>query len=439
MPSWPKIWANFSPLQPFLAVSLQECTGQLSSLGPTEHLSRCSVRIINLTTWNPPDWNIHLGWCDDVYVSGLRAHSLPSTGAHPDGDEPNADGIDIDACQRVLVEDSYFSVTDDAICVKSGLDWFGRTYGRPTRDVLVRRCEIAAGAGPTIGSEMSGGVHNVTFEDIKLDSEELGITLKTARGRGGTVSDIVYRRIQGKNVGGAAIQLNTGYAAGPKLPDPTNATGTPIFKNILFEDCDFVTGELGFAATMSGLKEAPVENLIFRNVNFYPPGKNPDWPKPRPKPGEKGVLWGPCEYVNGRCEGGTAPESCPPCFEMERDTNQAHWRKKRADFVNAVFGNAAQGKLPTRATPDVGPINVPGPQVHESNCARYGGCGARDAAYGNNMTMFKWTMEARVNSSYTIRLNSTVFYTLNTSGVAPQVRKTPCRPRSWANFSLLQQ
>ena len=62
----------------------------------------------------------------------------------------------------MLLEDSFFSVTDDAICVKSGLDWFGRTYGRPTRDVLVRRCEIAAGAGPTIGSEMSGGVENVT-------------------------------------------------------------------------------------------------------------------------------------------------------------------------------------------------------------------------------------------------------------------------------------
>jgi polygalacturonase len=167
------------------------------------------VRIINLTTWNPPDWNVHLGYCDDVYVSGLSAHSLPSTALHPvrkkhlfampcicndqrslyqdrlgtnvgevdckgrfpqDGDEPNADGIDLDACQRVLVENSYFSVTDDAICVKSGLDWYGRTYGRPTRDVLVRNCEIAAGAGPTIGSEMSGGVRNVTFEVRRKDT-----------------------------------------------------------------------------------------------------------------------------------------------------------------------------------------------------------------------------------------------------------------------------
>ena len=44
----------------------------------------------------------------------------------------------------------------------------------------------------------------------------------------------------------------------------------------------------------------------------------------------------------------------------------------------------------------------------------------RKTLTGNNMSMFKWTMEARVNASYTIRLNSTVFYTLNTSGVAPQ-------------------
>ena len=104
----------------------------------------------------------------------------------------------------------------------------------------------------------------MTFEDIKLDSEELGITLKTARGRGGTVSDIVYRRIKGNNVGGAAIQLNTGYAGQPghhPRPSTPNKTGTPILKNLLFEDCDFVTGDLGFAATMSGLQEAPVENL----------------------------------------------------------------------------------------------------------------------------------------------------------------------------------
>ena len=66
-----------------------------------------------------------------------------------------------------------------------------RTYGRPTRDVVVRRCEIANGAGPTIGSEMSGSVFNVTFEDIIMGSEEVGITLKTARGPSGAKRRLV--------------------------------------------------------------------------------------------------------------------------------------------------------------------------------------------------------------------------------------------------------
>jgi hypothetical protein len=71
---------------------------------------------------------------------------------------------------------------------------------------------------------------------------------------------------------------------------------------------------------------------------------------------------------------------------MSIDTRQTDWLAKRAEFVNAVFGASANGKLPTRSKPDVGPLDIPGPQVHESNCARYGGCNARDAAYGNNMS-----------------------------------------------------
>ena len=83
-----------------------------------------------------------------------------------------------------------------------------------------------------------------------------------------------------------------------------------------------------------------MERRTFRNVNFYPAGKNPNWPHARLKPGfhNSSTMWGPCEYVNGVCEGGTSPESCPPCFEMATDTSQTDWLAKRAAFVNAVFG-----------------------------------------------------------------------------------------------------
>jgi len=58
---------------------------------------------------NPPEWNVHLGWCDDVWVTDFKALSPP-----PDVVEANSDGIDVDACQRVLIEDSYFSVSSTA-------------------------------------------------------------------------------------------------------------------------------------------------------------------------------------------------------------------------------------------------------------------------------------------------------------------------------------
>jgi hypothetical protein len=91
--------------------------------------------------------------------------------------------------------------------------------------------------------------------------------------------------------------------------------------------------------------------------------------------------------VHGVCEGGTSLESCPPCFTMrqedtDRNKTTADWLAKRAEFVNAVFGDDANGMLPNRSQPDVGPIKIQGPQVHQSNCARYGFCDAQDSAYG---------------------------------------------------------
>ena len=57
---------------------------------------------------------------------GLHALPLPALPVPvlTHGVAPNADGVDIDASQRVLVQNSEFTVSDDAICIKSGIDWF---------------------------------------------------------------------------------------------------------------------------------------------------------------------------------------------------------------------------------------------------------------------------------------------------------------------------
>lgn len=78
-------------------------------------------------------------------------------------------------------------VGDDAIAVKSGKDWNGRTFGRATENVIVRNFTIfnSSNSGMSIGSEMSGGVRNVTFIDVFANGTGCGPHVKSARGRGG--------------------------------------------------------------------------------------------------------------------------------------------------------------------------------------------------------------------------------------------------------------
>ena len=84
----------------------------------------------NFKTHNTPNWNIHFAWVTNLHVH--HVHSVNEPGG------PNADGLDIDCVQNALIEENYFDVDDDALCVKSGRDFDGREFGRPARDILFR-------------------------------------------------------------------------------------------------------------------------------------------------------------------------------------------------------------------------------------------------------------------------------------------------------------
>jgi polygalacturonase len=211
------------------------------------------IEVSHIEIKNSPDWTVHFSSCTRVH-----AHHL--TVLNPL--EPNADGMDIDSSQDVLVEENYFSVGDDALCVKSGIDYFGRRYGRPSKNILFRNNVIGTGHGITIGSETSGGVENVTFDNITMDHTGTGIRMKSMRGRGGEVNNITYRNINMKEIDGECIQMTLNY----KKAAPTNKTATPIFDNILIEN---VVCEKGHASYfLDGLPEQSILGVTFRNVSM---------------------------------------------------------------------------------------------------------------------------------------------------------------------------
>lgn len=83
---------------------------------------------------------------------------------------------------------STFDVGDDGICLKSGKDEDGRRRARPCENVVVDGCTVFKGHGGfVVGSEMSGGVRNVSVSNCQFLGTDVGLRFKSKRGRGGIV------------------------------------------------------------------------------------------------------------------------------------------------------------------------------------------------------------------------------------------------------------
>ena len=225
------------------------------------------VLIEGCTFQNSPCWNIHPLWCKDLTIRNINVRN-PHYSA-------NGDGIDIDACENVLLTGSTFDVGDDAICIKSGKDADGRRHARSCRNLVISGCTVYHGHGGfVIGSEMSGGVENVLVRDCSFIGTDVGLRFKSARGRGGLVKDIRCERIYMKDIVSYAVVFNL-YYAGVAATDmekneeagsvPVDET-TPEFRD--FEFSSIVCTGASQAVYVNGLPELPLRNVVFNDCSF---------------------------------------------------------------------------------------------------------------------------------------------------------------------------
>eukprot|EP00435_Cladocopium_sp_Y103_P021006 s3134_g5.t1 len=113
----------------------------------------------------------------------------------------NTDGVNPDSSRHVLIEDSYLQTGDDAIAVKSGWDCFGRDLAAASENITIRRVTVRQTRGCnaaafTIGSEMSGGVQDVTIEDCQVLNAGVAVEIKVGSSRGGFVRRIQVRKLE---------------------------------------------------------------------------------------------------------------------------------------------------------------------------------------------------------------------------------------------------
>lgn len=189
----------------------------------------------------------------------------------------NGDGIDLESCKNVLIENSTFDVGDDGICIKSGRDAEGRKRAMPTEDVIIRNCTVyAAHGGFVVGSEMSGGAKNIWVTDCSFIGTDIGIRFKTTRGRGGIVENIYINNITMKDIVGEAILFDMYYAAQdpialegerrepPKVELVPISEETPEFRKIYINNVVAYGAEK--AIFVRGLPEMNVKDIVMENM-----------------------------------------------------------------------------------------------------------------------------------------------------------------------------
>ena len=225
------------------------------------------VLLEGVTFQDSPCWNLHPLWCHDVIIRNITVRNPHYS--------TNGDGIDIDACENVLLVDSVFDVGDDAMCIKSGKDADGRNHGKKCRNLIIDDCTVYHGHGGfVIGSEMSGGVENVSVSNCRYLGTDVGLRFKSTRGRGGLVKDIWCRDIFMKDIVSYAVIFNLYYAgvaatdmagAGGEQTVPVDET-TPEMRDIHISNV--VCSGAQQSIYINGLPELPLSGLSFDNCCF---------------------------------------------------------------------------------------------------------------------------------------------------------------------------
>jgi exo-poly-alpha-galacturonosidase len=214
------------------------------------------VLLSGVSLKNQACWGLFVLYSEDVVIKDLTiraAHNIPMS-----------DGMDIDSSTDVYISDCDIDVNDDCIAIKSGKDEDGLRVNRPSRDIVVEKCIFRYGhGGVSMGSEMSGGIHDVEIRDCVMEADNWApIRFKSQPSRGGVVENITYRDLVLKDTR-QAFEFNMEWRMRPPLKPPSDPL--PVVRNVQIIN---VSGTVAKVGLMHGLPESPIQNVSFTNCHI---------------------------------------------------------------------------------------------------------------------------------------------------------------------------
>ena len=217
------------------------------------------ILLEDVTLLRSPFWVIHPLHSTDITVRRVKMIN----------DGPNGDGCDPECCDRVLIEDCFFNTGDDCIAIKSGRNRDGRERNMPSKNIIIRNCEMKNGhGGVVVGSEISGGCQNVYAHDCVMDSPHLErvLRIKTNSCRGGIIENINMRNITVGQCAEAVVKINLDYEHNEICCRGYN----PIVRDISVDNVTCQKSKYGVLVigldTVCNVYDVDIKNCRFDNV-----------------------------------------------------------------------------------------------------------------------------------------------------------------------------
>lgn len=221
-----------------------------------------NIAFTGVTFKNAASWCTHLVDCDDVVVRNLTIDSHVNR---------NNDGLDLDGCKNVLIENCNIRSGDDAICPKS-------TTTRICGNIVVKNCRVESNtAAFKCGTSSRGGFRNIHVSDCDFSSSRMG-AIKLLMVDGGILENVTIENIVANNVEGPVfIRLAN---RGRMYDRPTEQIqkkdvapeGAPVgaVKNILIRNVKATVtgGEKSRQGIMvSGIPGHRIKDVVLENID----------------------------------------------------------------------------------------------------------------------------------------------------------------------------
>ncbi|HWB63898.1 MAG TPA: T9SS type A sorting domain-containing protein, partial [Chitinophagales bacterium] len=203
----------------------------------------------------------HIMGCQHIYINAIYVYNQ-CWGSN--------DGIDIDGCTDVLVENSKFDTNDDCIPVK--------THSTDIcRDVLIRNCTMASyERAVKVGNESFGPLVNIRFENITVIPSTFTLPIQPynamyiAIADGGSADSIYFEHIRVNTPSQCAIFIRLcerDFQYDTTIPPPA----PKYLRNVWINDV-VAQSSTSIPCSVTGLPGYPVQNIHFKNVAVTVPG-----------------------------------------------------------------------------------------------------------------------------------------------------------------------